>query len=366
MRKCAFLLVSALLIVGGCGVKDKPRFTEEELARIPPPQRNGLPECSGGFVLAVGDETITADEIVLPLMEDLRPIAQGSTFEQFKGRAGPEIEQIITTRILNILLYRQARKQSGEDIDEALEKLAEAELRKFVDRFEGDEAKADEALKRLGMNRQSFKEYQKRMILNQSYVASKMPDSVPITYSELLACYDEMKGEFFAAPATIKFRLIDIKVAELEVANPNQERRQQAQKLASEWMGRIQEGEDFSELAEQYFGVSFVGCSEPVRPESLVEPYDICAVEAEKMEPGRIRLLEAEGHIIIMKLEGKWPKGFKPLEEVQGEVEEKIVSDRRRKAVDGLESELLQQAELGEKDAFVDFCLKKIYRMSNQ
>ncbi len=368
MRKWAFLFLSMLLLIDGCGSGKKPRFTEEELANIPFPQRDGLPECSGGFVLAVGSETITADEMVLSLAPDFKQVARSSTFEQFKERARAQIEQIITVRILNILLYSKAKKQAGEGIGEALEELAEAEVERFFAGFGGDDAKANEALKEKGMNRQSYKGYLKMVILNQSYMASKVPDNKSITYSELLECYNEVKNEF-AQQAVIKFWLINIKVAALELTDPNQNRQQQAQKLADELMGRIWAGEDFSRLAEGYSGVSFIDHSDGVRPESLAKPYDILVVEAETIKPGQITgpiKTETGEHIFIMKLQERRLKGFKPLEEVQKQVEEKIIADRRKKAATEIEAELLQQAALDEKDEFVDFCLKKIYRMSNQ
>ncbi|GAH82329.1 unnamed protein product, partial [marine sediment metagenome] len=95
MRNCAFLTVLVLLLTYGCGGGSKPKFTEEELALIPLAQREGLPETSGGFVLAVGDKTITADEVIespiitpdgaiVPLIEYFRPIAQKNDFEQFR------------------------------------------------------------------------------------------------------------------------------------------------------------------------------------------------------------------------------------------------------------------------------------------
>lgn len=366
MRKRVFFSVLAFLVLAGCGAGKKPRFTEEELARIPFPQRGGLPECSGGFVLAVRDKTITADEIVLPLLEDLQPIAQSGTYEQFKERAGKQVEQVVTTRVLNILLYNEARKDAPEGFDEVLDELAEAEMKKFFAGFGGDDAKADQALKQTGMTRASYKEYLKMMILNQSYMASKVSDNTPITYSELLDSYNQMKDESFVKPPMIKFQVIDIELDALELNDPNQDRLEHAQKLADELKGRMEAGEDLSTLAKKHSGVSFIPHVQPVRPESLLERYHICAIEAEKMSPGQIKQIPTGDHIIIMELEGKWPKSFKPLEEVQEEVERKIIFERRQKAVAELEAELLQQAELGEKDAFVDFCLKKIYRMSNQ
>ena len=367
MGKCAVLFMSGLLLAGGCGPSKKPRFTKEQLANIPLPQKSGLLESSSGFALAVGGETISADQIALSLLEDLRPAAQSSTFEQFKEQASEKIEQVITTRILNILLYKEAKKDAAEGVHEALEKLAEAEVKRFFESFGGDVAKANEKLRQLGMNRQGYKEYLKMMILIQSYTASKVPDSMPITYSELLKCYNDMKEESFATEATIKFHLIDIEVAALDVAEPNKNRMQFARDLANELRKRMVSGEDFDKLAEAYSGVSLRIFNEPVQPESLAEPYNICAAEAEKMKSGEIsRPIEASERIFIMKLDGKKAKGFTPLEEVQRQVEEKIIADRRQKAVEELEAKLLQQASISEKDAFVHFCLKEIYRMSNQ
>jgi parvulin-like peptidyl-prolyl isomerase len=373
MRKCAFLTVLVLLLTYGCGGGSKPKFTEEELARIPLAQREGLPEASGGFVLTVGSETITSDEIITePLLEYFRPIAKKSSLEQFKEQAKPELEQIITNRVSNILLYQQAKRDigAGVDIEDAIEKVIEAEMRKFVVSFEGDYAKAEQALKRMGMDWRSFREYQKKMILSQDYIRRQLPEYGPIAYSELVNCYDELKEEFFAIPATITFRLIDIQISKLEVADPNDSQLEQARKLANELVGRLQKGEDFGELAKQYshdHRASFGGLWKPVQPESLAKPYDILAAEAERIKPGQIAgPIEADGHIFIMKLEEKMPKSFQPLANVQKEVEAKIIFDRRKKAADEFSAKLVQQAALNERDKFTDFCLEKIYRLSRQ
>jgi parvulin-like peptidyl-prolyl isomerase len=382
MSKWSFLLAAVLLLTGGCGGGRKPKFTKKELALIPPAQREGLPEASGGFVLAVGGETITSDEVITePLLEHLRPIAQKSSFQQFKEQVRPELERALTTRISNILLYQQAKRDTAGkiDIEDALEKATETEVRKFVVGFKGDYAKAEQALKQMGMDWRSFREYQKKMILSQDYVRQQMPEQRPITYNELVSCYNELKEEHFSTPATITFRLIDIQISKLEAAEPNRSRLEQARELADELMGRLQKGEDFGELAKQYshgHRASFGGLWKPVQPQSLAKPYDILAAEAERMTPGQVagpieagELSPSEGrgkHIFIMKLEDKRPKSFEPLENVQKELETKIIFDRRRKAVNEFSAKLMQQTMLNEKDKFIDFCLEKIYRMCLQ
>ncbi|MBN1391262.1 MAG: peptidylprolyl isomerase [Sedimentisphaerales bacterium] len=372
MRKYIFLTMLVALLINGCE-GNKPKYTEEELASIPLAQREGLPEVSGGFVLAVGGETITPDEIITePLLEHFRPLAQKTSPEQFKKQVRPEIEQLLTTRISNILLYQQARRKAGSgiDLEDALEKATESETRRFIADFNGDYARAEETLKKMGMDWRSFKDYQKKMILSQDYVRQQLPENKPVTYNELVSCYDEMKEEFFAAPATIIFRLIDIQFPKIEMTDPNIGRPEQARKLANELMERLRKGEDFGELAKKYSHdhmALFGGLWKPLQPSSLASPYDVIAAETDKMEAGQIAgPIEAGEHIFIIKLEEKKPKSYEPLEKVQREVEAKINFDRRKKAADELSANLMQQTALTEKDRFLDFCLEKIYRLSRQ
>jgi len=179
-----------------------------------------------------------------------------------------------------------------------------------------------------------------------------------------------MKDKFFAVPARLTFRLIDIEAAKLEVADPNQTPQQFAKDLANELVKRIQAGEDFGELAKQYsHGHRRLsgGLWRPVQPESLAKPYDALADEAEKIEPGQIAgPIETGGHIFIMKLEEKQQARFEPFEAVQKQVKARIILERRKAAVDELGAKLTEQAALAEKSKFIDFCLEKIYRMSNQ
>jgi len=363
MRRCAFLSVLFFLLIGGC---EGNNLTEN--SKFPPK--------ASGSVLVVGGEAVTSDQILespvelngtfVSPAEHLKPIAKISTLQEFKKLGRPLIEEIVTNKISQILLYQEAKRQAGKNIDEALEKAAEAEVRKFLLDFEGDQAKAEEKLKQMGMDRKSFKDNRKRFVLTQWYIASKLSDNRPITYTELMNCYNQMKEQSFFTPAKIQFRLIDIQPAKLEITDPNQDQLEQARMLANKLIGQIQAGEDFGELAKQYshgHRRDFGGLWNPVQPDSLAKPYDILAAEAEKMQPGQIAgPIEAEGHIFIMKLEDKLASGFQPFEKVQEELKQKIIFDRRREALDKLDAELMQQVAVGEKNEFIDSCLEKIYK----
>jgi parvulin-like peptidyl-prolyl isomerase len=366
-----------LLLIGGCG--SGSNLTEAELERRALTRKIRLVEASGGFVLIVGGETVTSDEMIespaelggvfiLPI-EYFKPIAQVSELEQFKEGVRGQFKEVLTTKISSILLYQQAKREAGKNIGEALEKQVEKALREFVLTFGGDQIKADEALQQRGMDWKSFREYQRRLILIQWYVTSQLPDNRPVTYRELMDCYNEMKDEYFARPAMIRFRLIDIQPARLRVWAPN-ERHGLAKMLATRLLTRIQSGEDFSELAKQYSHGpmrEFGGLWQPVQPGSLASPYDMLAAEAENTEPGQIAsLVVTPEHVFIMRLEEKQSAGYEPFEKMQRQVRYKINFDRRDEVADRVNAGLMQQVELSKTDEFVDFCLEKIYQVRNQ
>ena len=374
---CRYICLSVLILVllGGCNSSN----SEAEKERKELTQKIELVESEGGYVLMVGGETLTSDEIIdsrLPLnqsfispKEYFAPIAQTSDFEQFKEQVKGQLEEIIMGKISNMLLYQYAKRQAGSNIDEGLEKAAQNEYRTFVLGFGGDQAKADDKLKLRHMDKKSFMEQRKRALLIEWYMASKLTYNSPVTYRELKDCYDKIKDKYFARAAKIRFRLIDIQPAKLEVSDPNEDRMQLAKNWANKLMALIKSGEDFGELAKKYsYGNwrEFGGLWRSVEPSSLAAPYNVLAAEADKMEPGDVAgPIVTKEHIFIMKLEEKQIAGYEPFEDVQDLVKEKVILDRRSEVINKLNADIRREAKLSNTDKFVDFCLEKIYRLSN-
>jgi hypothetical protein len=354
-------------------------MTDAEVERLAVTQKIELVEAAGGLVLMVGGETLSSDEIIgtqtqlsgmfISPKEYFGPIAQANDFEQFKELVKEPLEEIIIAKISNILLYQYLKKQAGgEDIDEGLEKAAENEYRKYVLGFGGDQARADEELKRSLMDKKSFVEQQKRTILIQTYMASKMPNNRQVTYREMMDYYDKMKNRYFAIASKIRFRLIDIQPARLALEDPNDDPWRLGNMMADKLLRLIKSGEDFGELAKKYSHGNwreFGGLWRPIQPSSLAEPYNVLAAEAQKIEPGEVAgPIVTRQHIFIMKLQEKQIAGYEPFEDVQELVKNKILLDRRNEVFDKLNAEIRWQAKLSNTDKFVDFCLEKIYRIS--
>lgn len=365
------LTVLMLLLIGGCQ-GDKSGMTDAELERVALTQRIELEQAKGQLVLVVGGETVTSDEIISSSAEHFKALARASELEQFKTQARGQLEEVVMAKISNILLYQHAKKQAGGNIDEALDKAAETEYRKFILEFGGDQVKAEEKLKQSpgAMDKKSFMEMQKRSILIQSYLGTKSSTNRPITYRELIKCYNDMKDEHFSIGAEITFRLIDIQPGRFKATDPNQDGNELAGNLAGELIERLRSGEDFGELAKQYshgHRKGFGGLWPSVHPESLAAPYNLIAAAVEKIEPGQIAgPVVAQWHVFIIKLEAKQSVGYEPFDNVQEQVQSKINLDRRNEVFDQLNAKLKAEAKVERTDEFVDFCLEKIYQMHRQ
>ncbi len=337
---------------------------------MPLAKRDGLPEPSGGFALAVGDQTVTAEDVIGPVFEKLAQVAQRGDFERFKQLAEPVIEQQLVARISDALLYSKARKDAGEQIDAELDRVTTAEVRRFVMDFGGDYAKAEQVLKQMGMDWGKFEQYKRRWILSQSYIAQQMPKEQPVTYSEMITRYNETKERLYTKPGVLQFRLIDIEPAKLQDVDPNKPREQQAKELAEQLVGRVNLGDSFEQLAKDYsydHRAAAGGLWRKLDPASLAAPYDVLAVRAETMKPGEVAgPIEAEGHIFIMQLVEYQPKGTEPFEKVQNQVKARMAAGRLRQAMDKLNTELLQQASAADRAKFIDFCVLEIYAMANR
>jgi len=371
--------LSVLFSGGGCGEKSHT-LTDAELEQIAITEKIQTVEKAGGLVLVVGGDTITSDEVLnasadrygdaKTIAELLKPIANDNDPNRFRELAKGRLRDVVLGRISGVLLYQHAKREIGENANEALDTMAEKELRKFVLKYGGDEAKADEALRAMGMDRKKFKDEHKKLVITQSYVASKLSYKRPVTYGEIVEYYEKHKGELFRREAKLKFRLIDIDILKVPVKNIDENRAEAARKLGEELAKRARAGEDFAKLAEEYshdHRRTFGGLWPEVQPDSLAEPYTALVELAKQINPGEIAgPAEAVGHIFVMKLEEKQLEGYEPLEKVQGQVNERILTDRQDEAIRKLNDRLLREAAIGETDEFIDFCLNKIYAMSKE
>ncbi|HOT72885.1 MAG TPA: peptidylprolyl isomerase [Anaerohalosphaeraceae bacterium] len=370
-----FQLAAAGLVVflSACSSKiPQGKYSQEEMLNLPLANRYNLPEPTGGMVLKVGSETLTSEEILsIPqVKEALTPLAKKGDLTAYEAQAMPLLRSIIRSKAADLLLYEEARKSAPANIDELLEAAVKKEIERFVADYDNNVALAEQELKRMGMDWQSFRDFQKKLIMTQSYISSTVMEERKFTRSELMEYYERVKNEQFFRPGRLQFQLIELVPAKLSPQQllEGETPQQAARRIADELLQKLQQGEDFAELAKQFSHdplASAGGLWAPVTlgTDSLAEPYDKIEKIAEKMQVGEIKgPVEEGGRIFIIRLVSFTPPVSKSFDEVQHILESQLQFQYKNRKYNELVEKVLKRADFVELERFAEFCAQEAYR----
>ncbi|MDD5134474.1 MAG: peptidylprolyl isomerase [Phycisphaerae bacterium] len=370
----SILTVLAVACFTGCGESIKQQDVDEKILQKIDPNtaaaKINTPAPAGGLVLNIESTAITADEIISPVKPQLAELAANNDYEAFGKTAKDLLGSVLIQKITDIKLYQKAKAALPDNVDQTvIDKIVEQEVQRFIARHGGNYAATEQMLKKMGTNWQEFYKQQRRAILVQSFISDEVKVEKPMTHSELLAYYNSIKKESYAKEAFIEFRLIDLNTDKfIDVNDPNINPEWQAVALANKLIEQIKNGADFAELAKRYsddITAKNGGLEKPVRPGSLVEPYNAIETAAEIMAVGQVsEPIIAGGHIFIVKLENKQVGSCEPFEKVQTEVEDRFVLARRQKMVDDMIKKTIAQIDLSCADDFLDFCVNRAYEQA--
>ena len=360
----SILFLFGLICAAGCD-SSKTRtgkFNEEQMKSFPLAKRKMTRMPAGGLVLSVGEETITTDEIADAFNSSLTAMALVADEKSFYATAKPAIQDMVKAKVVDILLYEQAKNEAPDNIDEKMEQAVKAEVDNFVARHDGNYAEAQKALKLEGKDWQQFRDQMKKIILMQSYIQQKIPEDMPVTHGEMMEYYDQLGPEKYRWDGYIEFRLIDIKTDQVDPNHPAIEKARQIIQMA-------RGGQDFGELAKKYsqgHRASAGGLWEKVTAGNLASPYDVIEKEAQGMVVNEIsEPIKTDGHIFIIQLEDKKEAGSIPFEEVQDEIEADIKSIKRRVEFEKMYSKLLSQANISNMEGFINYCVELAFRKAS-
>ncbi len=363
-NRCAALWLIAALLAAGCGDSKKGKYTEEQMRKFPLANRYELPAATGGMVMSVYGQTITADEILLAVEDKLKPAASVKDSAAFSEAALPLVRQTVRSKVADILLYQEARKKAPDNIDEQLDKAVEQETHRFVASFGNNYALAEAHIRRMGLDWRTFHEYQKKMIMTQSYLSKELDQKLRFTHSQMTDYYQAHRDELFCRPGTVEFYAIDLVPEKLDAGliAEGQTARTTAMELAGQLAARARDGEDFAELAKQYSHGPLASAGGKWLPvtlggNALPKPYAILETEAVKLEPGQVSdPVGGDDHIFVIKLVARDMGGCQSFAQVQSIVEQQLLFEHRQKQYEDFVSELIKQADFVEMERFSEFC----------
>lgn len=367
------VIVSVLL--NGCQSKlPEGKFTEAQMQSIPYVDNSELPAASGGMTLGIYSETVTVDEILGFAEQTLKPYAEKTDRELFETEATPFVREIIKGKVTDILLYQEARKSAPENIDETIDKAVESEVARFVAGYDSNYALAERAIKQMGMNWKTFRDYQKKLILTQSYVSTALKEEKRFSLRELQDYYDRIKDEQYSTIGMVTFSLIDIVPEKLETdqIGDGETRPAAAERIARELAEQIAAGADFAELAKQHSHGPFARLGGKLQPvtlgtDSLTEPYATLEKEAVQMQPGQTQgPIVLDGHVFLLQLNELQHANVKTFAEVQKQIEQQLQFLHQQEQYKELVEKLILKTDLAQLERFASFCIGEAYNRWGQ
>ncbi len=367
-----FLLICVLamsFLAAGCSKRARyGRYSLEEVESFGMAVRDDrLPIPSGGLVLSVSGEPITIDEIIVPLERAFSTGAKSLAFENFSAQARPLVSRIVLNKTTDILLYKAALKSAPANINEMLEKAVESEVNRFVSNYGGDYSKAQKAIEEMGMDWKGYRDFQKKLLLTQSYMSQELSSPRPVSRRDMLDYYNAKKTDLFKWDAVLEFSLIDVVSAKLkpEDIKEDETAEQAVARIAQKLALQIGFGQDFADTAKKYshgHNAAKGGKWDPVTLGSLAAPYDVLETHAEAAMPGDVvGPIEVDGHFFIMKLHKYRQAGFEEFADVQGRIEGEIQLMRQNEEFTKILEKVVSQANIAGMDRFTDFCVYEAY-----
>jgi len=362
--------LAVMLLAAGCGQREKyGKYTEEQMQQIQFANKYDLPPASGdSMVLGVFSETITSDEILGATQRFLGPVAERMGRTDFVPQARPYVREAVKGKITDILLYQEARKTLPDNIDDMLDNAVETEISKFVASYGNNYALAEEKIKELGMDWRTFREYQQKLILTQSYLSTQLKNEKRFSQQQLQAYYDEHKEELFCSDGQVAFSVIEIHPDKLDSdqVQDGESSQAAAERIGNELVERLERGGDFSELAKAYHGTlaAIGGKVLPVVPgtNALPEPYNALELRAVQMQPEGIDgPIMIDGNVFIVRLDSYDAGGCKKMHEVQDQIVQHLDFQQRQKLYNELVDNLAQKTDLVGLDEFTEFCVRQAY-----
>jgi peptidyl-prolyl cis-trans isomerase C len=255
-----------------------------------------------------------------------------------KGNEGKAImkvgKEVITekdlTNALEQLPEQYKEYYSSEDgKKQLLERIAEQKMLAMEAKGMGLEKTEDFKIKM---------EQAKDMALAQLAVKKNIVDGVKATDADIKAEYEKNKQNY-KMDEEVKASHILIKVD----TGMTPAQKQEARAKASDILKQVTEGKDFAELAKQHSaspeGAQNGGDLGWFSKERMVAPFSEAAFAGEE---GKVipNLVETQFGYHIIKVTGKRPAGFKPIEDVRKQIEEQLLGDLRNKKYESWKEEM--------------------------
>ncbi|HJX94950.1 MAG TPA: peptidylprolyl isomerase [Candidatus Acidoferrum sp.] len=280
------------------------------------------------IVARVNNEVITRSEFEhskVTAEEDAKSDCQNRcTPEQLKALTEDRQKNALRDLIDQSLLVQRAKDMGISVEPDVIKQLDQIRIENKLPSMEA----LEQAVSGQGMNWEDFKNNIRTGLLTKKVIQSEVGSHINVTKEEIQKYYDEHKSEF-VRPEQVALRSIEINTTgkdEAEVA--------ELKKKAETALKRIQDGEDFGEIAKRYSDGStakqggYLGVYK--RGELSKELEDTVFSMKKNSLTG---VMETKQGFLIMQVLEHYDEGEQALSKVQNEIEGKLYDQRLEPAL---------------------------------
>jgi len=280
------------------------------------------------IVARVNNEVITRSEFEhskVTAEEDAKSDCQNRcTPEQLKALTEDRQKNALRDLIDQSLLVQRAKDMGISVEPDVIKQLDQIRIENKLPSMEA----LEQAVSGQGMNWEDFKNNIRTGLLTKKVIQSEVGSHINVTKEEIQKYYDEHKSEF-VRPEQVALRSIEINTTgkdEAEVA--------ELKKKAETALKRIQDGEDFGEIAKRYSDGSTAkqgGYLGVYKRGELSKELEDTVFSMKKN--GLTGVMETKQGFLIMQVLEHYDEGEQALAKVQNEIEGKLYDQRLEPAL---------------------------------
>src|ERR1700676_343104 len=333
----------------GTAAPEPPPAAKKPAEPKKPPVEGANAKTVEEIIARVNNEIITRSEL-----DKARASAEDDAKQECDGKCTPEqLKTDIEDRQKNTLrglIDQSLLVQRGKDMSinvepEVIKKLDQIRTQNKIDSMED----LEKAVSSQGTNWEDFKNNIRTGLLTQRVINSEVGSHITVGKEEVEKFYNEHKAQF-VRPEQVALREIEVSTqGKTEAELPD------LKKKAETALKRVQDGEDFGEIAKRFSDGStakqggFLGVYK--RGELSKELEDVVF----KMKKnGLTDIMDTkQGYLILQVLE-RYEEGQQPLNKVENEINERLYSERMEPAMRAYLKTLREQSYVVIKPGYQD------------
>jgi peptidyl-prolyl cis-trans isomerase SurA len=280
------------------------------------------------IVARVNNEVITRSELErskVTAEDDAKADCQNRcTPEQLKQLTDDRQKNALRDLIDQSLLVQRAKDMSISVEPDVIKQLDQIRIENKLDSLEA----LEKAVESQGLNWEDFKNNIRNGLLTKKVIGSEVGSHINVPKEEIQKYYDEHKAEF-VRPEQVALRSIEINTAgkdATEIAD--------LKKKADTALKRIQDGEDFGEIAKRYSDGATAkqgGYLGQYKRGELSKGLEDTVFKMKRNDLTEV--METKQGFLIMQVLEHYDEGEQSLAKVENEINEKLYSQRMEPAL---------------------------------